>query len=496
MKGVKIEMDMYKEIRQRHLAGDSQRKIAREMNISRQVVQKYHLGDTIPEERKQYTRSSPIITDEITKFILECFEEDKKENLKKQKHTAKRIYDRLVNDYNFTGGESTVRNAIKEIKGLQKVPPQAIMPLSYEPGEAIQIDWGEATVYLSALKIKVYIFCGRLCNCCDIFVQTYKAANQESFLEAQKNMFDYFKGIPNRVIFDNAKVAVKEGFGIYAKPQDKYASFSAHYSFELDFCNPAKGNEKSLVENLVGYARRNFFVPLPRVSSISELNEKLLEECLKYRNNHKVKSRTHPVKTLYQEELGCLNPIPKFNFDTSKSIPLTVDDFSTIKFDKNHYSVPVSYIRKTVTAKGYGNELIIMYQNTEIARHERFYGKHDTIYTLDHYISLLERKPRSVSNARPVKETMKKELLEWGKLLPGGNREMVKLLRLCVDYGEEKILEIKSQIPTQIIPTVDMIRSYLNDSVEPAIIYISPNEIPVEPIDLKLYDKQFGVVRV
>jgi transposase len=78
------------------------------------------------------------------------------------------------------------------------------------------------------------------------------------------------------LIFDNAKVAVKEGFGIYAKPQNRYLSFSAHYAFSLDFCNPSKGNEKSLVENLVGYSRRNFLVPVPRVSSIEELNQKLL----------------------------------------------------------------------------------------------------------------------------------------------------------------------------------------------------------------------------
>jgi hypothetical protein len=107
----------------------------------------------------------------------------------------------------------------------------------------------------------------------------------------------------------------------------------------------------------------------------------------------------------------------------------------------------------------------------------------------------LERKPRAVSNARPVKETVKKELLEWGKRLPGGNREMVKLLRLCVDYGEDKILKIKSQIPTHIVPTVDMIRSYLNEPIEPTVIYISPNEISIEPVDLKLYDQQFGVVK-
>ena len=240
-------MDIYAEIRQRFLNGESQRAIARELGVSRQTVKKYCQGDTHPDERKHYERSSVVITEEIKAFILSCFEEDRQENLKKQKHTAKRIYDRLVIEKEFAGAYSTVRTTVRDLKQEIVIPPQCDMPLSFEPGEAIQIDWGEATVYLDGEKTKLNIFCARLCYSCDIFVQVYKRANQESFLEAQQQMFEFFGGTPQRVIFDNAKVAVKEGFGLYAKPQDKYLSFSAHYAFKPDFCNPAKGNEKGLV---------------------------------------------------------------------------------------------------------------------------------------------------------------------------------------------------------------------------------------------------------
>lgn len=275
MKGVKIEVDMYKEIRQSFIKGESQRKIAKRLDISRQTVKKYCEGAAHPDVRKPYERTSDVITEDVKQFILDCIKADKQEHLKKQKHTAKRIYDRLLEERNFTGAESTIRKAVKKLKGEQSVPPQAIMPLSYEPGEAIQIDWGEATAYFGSEKTKVHIFCGRLCYSCDIFVQAFKSPNQEAFLEAQQLMFEFFGGISKRLIFDNAKVAVKEGFGQYAKPQNKYLSFSSHYAFDLDFCNPGKGNEKSLVENLVGYARRNFLVPVPRVSNIDELNQKL-----------------------------------------------------------------------------------------------------------------------------------------------------------------------------------------------------------------------------
>lgn len=492
MKGVIIEVDIYSAIRTRYSDGESMRSIAKDLGISRQTVKKYCEGATHPEVRKNYQREPDVITDKIKAFILSCFSEDEDENLKKQKHTAKKIYDLLITEKRFTGSYSTIRATVSSLRTERTVPPQSSVPLSYAPGEAIQIDWGEATVYIDGQKTKLYTFCGRLCYSCDIFVQVYKAANQEAFLEAQQLMFDFFGGTPRRLIFDNAKVAVKEGFGIHAKPQDKYLSFSAHYAFSLDFCNPASGNEKSLVENLVGYSRRNFLVPVPRINNIEELNRKLWNDCINYRDKHKVAHRQHAVQVMYQEETRFLNTIPRYRFDTSKTAMAKVDDFSTVRYEKNNYSVPTRYLRKDVTVKGYANNICILHQGSVIATYSRQYGCGNTQYRLEHYIDLLERKPRSVSNARPVKETLTQELLDWGNQLPGGNKEMVKLLRLCVDYGEERILAIKHRIPGYIVPTVDMVRTYLNEPVTSSVIYLK-NEIGITKTDLTKYDEKYGV---
>jgi transposase len=124
----------------------------------------------------------------------------------------------------------------------------------------------------------------------------------ESFLEAQQKMFDFFGGVPSRLIFDNAKVAVKEGFGKHAKATDGYKAFAAHYAFKTEFCNIASGNEKGLVENLVGFARKNFMVPVPRVKSIDELNAQLLASCTDYMNTHKVTTKSVSVKEAYEVE--------------------------------------------------------------------------------------------------------------------------------------------------------------------------------------------------
>jgi transposase len=492
MKGVIIEVDLYAKIRTLYTEGESQRSIAKRLGISRQTVKKYCEGNTHPDVRKSYYRTPDVITDDIKTYILSCMKNDEDENIKKQIHTAKRIYDRLVVEKSFGGSYSTVREAVRLLKAEHSVPAEADMPLEYDSGDAIQIDWGEATAYLDGVKTKLNFFCGRLCYSCDIFVQAFYSQNLESFLEAQQRMFDYFKGIPKRLIFDNAKVAVSEGFGLHAKATKGYQSFAAHYAFKTDFCNVASGNEKGLVESLVGFARRNFMVPVPRVKGLSELNQKLLEDCMQYRRNHKVNSRSQSVQADYDEERHFLKQIPAYRFDTSRTASPMVGDYSTVRFDKNNYSVPIRLLRKTVTVKGYANEIHIFHDGNIIATYDRIYGSGKTVYRLEHYLDLLERKPRSVFQAKPVRTNVTKELLEWGKLLPGGSAEMVKLLRLCVDYGEARILSIKNLLPPNIIPSVDMVRSQLHEVPESNVVYLQ-HEIDITTTDLRKYDEKCGV---
>ena len=488
-----VEVDMYRLIRTYYNEGKSIRWIARTLGISRQTVKKYCEGNTHPEIRKEYHREASVITPEIEAFIVSCLQEDEKEGLPKQAHTARRIYNRLVNEKGFTGGESIIRKAVNELRLECIVPPQADVPLEYDPGDAAQIDWGECTVYLNGERTKLNFFCGRLCYSCDIFVQAFFSQNLESFLEAQQRMFDHFAGVPKRLIFDNAKVAVKEGFGLYAKATDGYAAFAAHYAFKTEFCNIASGNEKGLVENLVGYARRNFMVPVPKVADIHELNRQLIEACRQYRYNHKIESHTNTVEEDYLQEVQFLQPIPLYRYDTSRTAMPQVSDYSTVRFDRNNYSVPVTYIRKEVTVKGYADHVHILYRKELIATFDRFYGSGQTAYRLEHYIDLIERKPRSVFQAKPVRAAVDRELLEWGRLLPGGNAEMVKLLRLCVDYGEDRILAIKDSLPRGVVPTVDLIRSQLHVPPESNVVSFD-FEIGVISTDLKKFDEKCRVI--
>ena len=200
-----ITVNDYKEVRRRWLNGESQRSIARAMGISRNTVKKYCEGENVPWERKEYLRAPSVLTPEVQAFIAAYLKADAEEGTSKQQHTAKRIYDRLVDEMGFTGGESTIRAYVSACKGSAK---EAFVPLAFAPGDALQIDWGEVTIVLAGVKKVVYLFCARLCYSEAPFVAAYRRQNSESFLDALVQTFAYFGGVPRRVIFDNAKVAV------------------------------------------------------------------------------------------------------------------------------------------------------------------------------------------------------------------------------------------------------------------------------------------------
>lgn len=163
-----ITVEIYKEIRKLRLEGLSQRRIADRLGISSNTVKKYWDGEQVPWERKPYSRTANVMTEDITEFILNCLREEGQCRSKKQHHTARRIYDRLVTERGFTGSESSVRRIVKE---LREKHPEAYVPLAFPAGDAMQIDWGEATVYLNGEKTVVNLFCARLCYSDTPFVE-------------------------------------------------------------------------------------------------------------------------------------------------------------------------------------------------------------------------------------------------------------------------------------------------------------------------------------
>ena len=182
------------------------------------------------------------------------------------------------------------------------------------------------------------LFCIRLCHSCAPFTVAFPTQNQESFLEGHVLAAEYFGGVTSRNIYDNVKTAVKEGWGRHVvTQQDMFRALRAYYAFQADFCNPGEAHKKGLVENLVGYIRRNVFVPIPRVQSWDELNRILLDYCLKYLN-HRIPGRSQTVGDALEVEKKRLLPLPGHRFDYARQILASVDYYATVKFGHNRYT--------------------------------------------------------------------------------------------------------------------------------------------------------------
>ena len=467
-------MDIYKQIRKMHLDGMSQRQIAAMLHISRNTVKKYWDGNSVPWERKEYSREASVLTEDVVTFIKQCLDEDAQCRAKKQHHTAKRIYERLVAECGFTGGETTVRRLVKE---LREKSVKTFVPLAFPAGDAMQIDWGEATVYLDGVKTVVNLFCARLCYSGAPIVLAYRRQNEESFLDALVQVFQYFGGVPKRVIFDNGKVAVKDGFGSHARKQAGYAALAAHYGFEAVFCNPASGNEKGLVEGLVGYIRRNVCVPVPKTETMEELNQMLHEKCLKYLS-HQIRGKESSVGEMLARERGRLYPLPGYPFDPCKRATGRVDRFCTVRFDTNNYSVPSAYCGREVSVKAGPETVSIFFDGQCIAQHRRCLDRKQNIYKLEHYLPLLARKGRAIFYARPVQEALPEYFLSWLQKQNLSPKELVELLDRC---REEDCGTIMTEASCHTAPV----------KIEDAVIV---QEVDLYAYDAFLYGKAGAVV--
>ena len=240
-------MDHYSIIRREVIReGKSQRAVSRELGYSRGMVSKA-LENALPPG---YQRKKPVKRPKIDKVrhIIDAWLEEDMLRHRKQRHTAVKIHERLVEEYGFDGEVSCVRRYVASKK---KTISEAFVPLHFLPGEEAQVDWGEAKYYINGVEHTMHLFCMRLCYSGASFVYPYRHQRLECFLDGHVRAFKHFGGIPRRIAYDNLKSAVlKVGKGKDRTLNHKFAELKTHYVFDARFCNIASGNEKGHVESL------------------------------------------------------------------------------------------------------------------------------------------------------------------------------------------------------------------------------------------------------
>jgi transposase len=442
-----LKMNQYELIKTaKRVYGKSIHGIAREYGHSRKTVRKALRGVSPGYERKKVP-VSPVM-DAYRAVILEWLKSDL-DAPKKQRHTAHRVYSRLVEEYEFSGAESTVRRYVRNLKieeGLYK--REAFIPLEADPGREAEIDWGKALVIMGGEKCQVDLFCMRAKYSGKDFVRAYPHARQEAFFDGHIHAFHYYGSVFPRLIYDNLTSAVLKILrGKKRLEQKAFISFRSYYTFEAVFCNPGRGNEKGGVEGLVGYARRNYLVPVPEVETFDELNELLLKRCLAH-SRGRISGKEGTIEERFEMERSHLLSLPAGDYPVKQVFSVEVDHYSTIKADCNRYSVPTYYAGLKVDVELEVDRLSIHYNRRKIAEHRRVFGKGKWQLDPFHYLALLVRKPAAFEAARPIRQWRVEWPASYERLLAHfrqknthgkGTKEFIKVLMLFAEYPKELV---------------------------------------------------------
>jgi transposase len=415
--------------------GRSQRAVAREFGLSRETVRKM-LQYAVPPG---YQRQQPIKRPKLGPWlgVIDAILEDDKQRPGKQRHTAKRIFERLREEHSFTGGYTIVKDYVRSAELHSR---EMFIPLTHAPGEA-QADFGEALVVIAGVEQKAHYLAMDLPHSDDCFVAAFPAETTEAFLEGHVRAFAYFGGVPTRILYDNTKIAVARILGGEERQRTRaFSELRSYYLFADKFGRPAKGNDKGKVEGLVGYARRNFMVPIPRVSSWEELNTRLEAESQK-RRLRRLRGHTEAIGERFKRDHAAMLPLPAAPYEACEKIAGRVSSLSLVRYRSNDYSVPTQYGHRQVWVKGYVHEVVIACASAIIARHQRSYEREAVVFDPVHYLALLEQKTRALDQAAPLAGWQLPEcfaqlrrLLE-ARLKKHGSREYVQVLRLMETFA-------------------------------------------------------------
>lgn len=420
--------------------GLTKREISRRTGLHRKTINKMLLYAQPPGYRLKQPRSKPKLGPFIP-IIDEILERDKSVRKKKQRHTAKRIFDRLREEYGFTGGYTIVKDYVREKKLSSK---EVYFPLLQRPGTS-QTDFGKADVRIAGELVEAKLFCMALPYSDAIFAIAYQTEKIEAVQDGHNAAYSFLGGVPPANLYDNMSTAIKKVFRMRGRDvTDGFLALRSHYLFKSHFCNVGRANEKGVVEGVVGYVRRNFLVPVPSFPSWEALNAYLLECCRK-RLSMKAARKEKTIGELLEEERPTFLPLPPAPFEACRVEQRRVSSLSLVRFQSNDYSVPVEYAYRKVTVKGYVDKVLICHKDMAIAEHRRSYERGKYIFDPVHYLPLLGRKPGGLDGSLPFGswelpkcfETLRRCL--EARSGEGGKREYIQVLQLLRDFSMSEV---------------------------------------------------------
>ncbi|MGF7009487.1 transposase [Aminobacter sp. BE322] len=412
----------------------SQREAARHFGISRDTVRKM-MAYSVPPG---YRRQAPVRRPKLDAFIavIDRWLDADRAVPRKQRHTAKRVFDRLRDEHGFAGGYTIIKDYMRkrDLRGQEM-----FVPLAHPAGHA-QADFGEAVVVIGGVEQKAHFFVLDLPHSDACYVRAYPAAVAEAWVDGHIHAFAFFGAVPQSIVYDNDRCLVAKILPDGTRKRATlFSGFLSHYLIRDRYGRPGKGNDKGSVEGLVGYVRRNFMVPIPHFASWDEFNLWLEEQCRK-RQGDRLRGESETIGERLLRDLVAMRPLPASPFDACDHASGRVTSQALVRYRTNDYSVPVAYGHQDVWIRGYVGEVVIGCGGGIIARHPRSYEREEVVFDPLHYLPLIEQKINALDQAAPLQGwelpeafTTLRRLME-ARMGKQGRRAYVQVLRLMESF--------------------------------------------------------------
>jgi len=432
-------VDLYRKVRLACADGMSGRAAARHFGISRESVKKMLSFSVPPGYRRTASIRRPKL-DGFTDIIDQWLQSDIGQH-RKQRHTARRVFERLRDEHGFAGGYTIVKDYVREHRRRRR---EMFVPLHHPPGHA-QADFGEARVVIGGIERKAHFFAFYLPHSDACYIRAYPAATAEAWVDGHVHAFAFFERVPRSILYDNDRCLVARILPDGSRKRARlFNGFLSHYVIHDRYGRPGKGNDKGSVEGLVGWARRNLMVPLPHFACWEDFNVSLEAQCRK-RQADILRGHTETIGQRLQRDMEAMAELPPAPFDACDQATGQVSSLSLVRYKTNDYSVPVAYGYRDVWIRGYVDRVVIGCAGDIIARHPRCYDREDMVFDPIHYLALLEQKTGAFDQAAPLAQWDLPEAFQTlrrlmeARMLKAGRREYVQVLRLLESFDLEDL---------------------------------------------------------
>lgn len=380
--------------------GLSIRELAARHGVHRRTVRQA-LTDAVPPPRRVYpARAKPAIGPWTV--VIDAWLVADRDAPRKQRHTARRVWQRLVAEHGASLSEVTVSRYVavrRRELGLDRV--EVMVPQTHLAGAEAEVDFGEFSTWVGGAMVKVWMFVMRLSCSGRAFHIAFGTQAQEAFFEGHVAAFAHFGGVPARIRYDNLGPAVVRVLrGRDRVESERFIALRSHYGFDTFFCRPGKAgaHEKGGVEGEIGRFRRRHLVPVPKVASLAALNAVIAAGDAED-DARVITGRPVTVGAAFAAEAPALNPLPVTGFDPARLLTARVDGRSRVCVRQSYYSVPARLVGRRVTVRLTAARVEVFDAGTRVAAHERAFGRHVEVLDLDHYLEVIKVKPGALPGA-------------------------------------------------------------------------------------------------